>query len=120
MWYLLYIKRRYGVMEILFTCLIVLLTTSGQILLKKGAIYRNEKIKSFQFIGLGYFLFILTIIFTYLLMKLVPMKYFTVIMSLSYIAVMFSANIFLNEKLERKKVIGTVLIVIGIMVFMYE
>lgn len=105
-------------MKFLFAIIIIVLTTAGQILLKKGAIYNYDKIKSLQFIGLGYFLFVLTIVFSYLLMKLVAMKYFTVIMSINYIAVMFAASIFLNEKLKREKVIGTFLIALGIFIFM--
>lgn len=105
-------------MEILFTFLIILLTTIGQILLKKGAMCSHQRIKSLQFIGLGYFLFVLTIVFSYLLMKLVPMKYFTVVMSLNYITVMFAASIFLNEKMGREKIIGTILVTVGIFIFL--
>ncbi len=107
-------------MEIIFIILIVLLTTTGQILLKKGANHHNDRTKSLQFIGLGYVLFVITIGFSYLLMKQIPMKYFTIIMSLNYITVMFGAKMFLNEKLERKKIIGTVLVAIGILIFMLE
>lgn len=107
-------------MEIIFALIIVLLTTSGQILLKKGALFQSACTKSLLFIGLGYFLFVLTIVSSYLLMKLIPMKYFTIIMSLNYIAVMFGASLFLNEKLERKKIIGTILVSIGILIFMLE
>lgn len=107
-------------MEIIFAFFIVLFTTAGQILLKKGAIYSHERRKSLQFIGLGYLLFVMTIGFSYLLMKLIAMKYFTVIMSLNYIAVMFGARMYLNEKLERKKIIGTTLVAIGILIFMSE
>lgn len=107
-------------MEFILACIIILLTTIGQILLKKGAIYHKERRKSLLFIGLGYFLFILTIGFSYLLMKIIPMKYFTIIMSLNYITVMFGANIFLNEKLEREKIVGTLFVAIGIFIFMWE
>lgn len=105
-------------MEILFAAMIILLTTIGQILLKKAALYNQQKAKSLQLIGLGYFLFIITVIFSYLLMKLIEMKYFTVIMSINYIAVMFAASIFLNEKLQQEKVIGTMLVALGIFIFM--
>jgi len=106
-------------MELLFSFFIVLLTTAGQILLKKGAIYHHKRIKSLQFIGLGYLFFVITIVFSYLLMNLIPMKYFTVIMSLNYVTVMFGASIFLEERLEKKKVIGTIIVTFGIMVFIY-
>jgi len=107
-------------MELLFAFFIVFLTTAGQILLKKGAIYRTDRKKSLLFIGFGYLLFVMTILFSYMLMKIIEMKYFTVIMSLNYITVMFGASIFLNEKLGRKKVIGTILISIGILIFMIK
>ena len=107
-------------MEIFFSVCIVLLTTAGQIFLKKGAIYRSNRKKSLTFIAIGYLLFVITIGFSYMLMKLVPMKYFTVVMSLNYIAVMFGAKIFLDETFEKKKVIGTMLVTLGIMVFMYD
>jgi len=106
-------------MELLFTFFVILLTTSGQIFLKKGAIYQQDHRKSLIFTGLGYLLFVITIVFSYMLMQIVEMKYFTVIMSLSYITVMFGANIFLNEPLGRKKVLGTIIVTLGIMVFMY-
>lgn len=106
--------------EILIAILIVLSTSIGQILLKKGSIYRNDRNKSLLFIVFGYFIFILTIGLSYLLMQLIPMKYFTIIMSLNYITVMFGTKIFLNEKLERKKIIGTILVAIGIFIFMLE
>lgn len=106
-------------MELFFAFFIVFLTTAGQIFLKKGAIYRENPKKSLMFIGFGYFLFLMTIVFSYMLMKLIDMKYFTIIMSLNYVTVMFGASIFLNEPLERRKMIGTMIVTLGIMVFMY-
>lgn len=107
-------------MELIFAVFIVLLTTAGQILLKKGAIHHDDRAKRLKLITIGYLLFVMTIGFSYLLMSLIPLKYFTIIMSLNYIAVMFGASMFLNEKLERKKIIGTVLVAIGISIFMLE
>jgi len=106
-------------MELVFAFFIVLLTTAGQIFLKKGAIYRENRSKSLTYVGFGYILFVMTIVFSYMLMKMIEMKYFTVIMSLNYITVMFGASIFLNERLERRKMIGTMIVTFGIMVFMY-
>ena len=106
-------------MELLFAFFMVFLTTVGQIFLKKGAIYQENRTKSLTFIGFGYLLFVMTIIFSYMLMKIIEMKYFTVIMSLNYITVMFGASIFLNEPLKRRKIIGTSIVTLGIMVFMY-
>lgn len=107
-------------MEIFFALVIILLTTAGQVFLKKGMTYRKEKSKSLQLIGLGYFLLTLTLIISYLLMKLIAMKYFTIIMSLNYIAVLLGSKMFLNEKFEQKNVIGTILVTLGIMIFFLD
>ena len=100
---------------------IVILTTFGQLFLKQSArlsLVSGKRLKSLSLMALGYCLFLLTIFFSYQLMKLVPMKYFTVVMSVNYIAVMFAAHFFIKEPLERKKVIGTVLVAVGIFIFM--
>lgn len=105
--------------EIYFSALLVFLTTAGQIFLKKGAICRGGR-KRFFFIGMGYLLLLVTIICSYFLMKIIAMKYFVVIMSVNYISVMYSSRLFLAERLGRNKIIGTLLVAIGIFVFMTD
>ena len=100
---------------------IVILTTFGQLLLKQSArlsLIPGNRLKSLSLMLIGYCFFLITIFFSYQLMKLVPMKYFTVVMSVNYIAVLFAARFFIKEPLELKKVIGTILVAIGIFVFM--
>ena len=98
--------------------LIVLLTTVGQIFLKVGA----DKAKGSSFINiyvlLGYMLFLLTIMCSYYLMKIIPMKYFTVIMSLNYITVMIAAKLFLSEEINKNRLTGTILVALGVLVFL--
>ena len=53
-------------------------------------------------------------------MKLIPMKYFTVIMSSSYVVVMIATKLFLDERIKRDRIIGTILITSGIIVFMMK
>ena len=105
-------------MIIFITLLIILLTTSGQIFLKLGA----DKSKGTNFINnyviYGYLFFLLTIILSYYLMQIVPMKYFTVVMSLNYIAVMIVAKIFLNEKINKDRLTGTILVALGVFIFL--
>ena len=106
-------------MEIIFALIIILCTTIGQILLKKGALAVG-KLTIYRFIIFGYIFFVLAVIFSYALMKIIPMKYYTVVMSINYITVLIGANIFLNEKINKEKVIGTTLVAIGIIIFLYK
>lgn len=107
-------------MPILISVLIVFLTAVGQILLKMGA--NNSTGHQFlnPFVISGYLAFLLTVVFSYYLMKVIPMKYFTVIMSSSYIVVMVGARAFLNEAIKRDRVIGTILITSGILIFLIK
>ena len=107
-------------MSLVIAFFIVFLTTLGQVLLKKAALAHEDRKKSLLFLSLGYSIFIVTIGLSYLLMKMIPMKYFTVIMSLNYITVMLGAKLFLNERLNRQKIIGTSLVAIGILIFMWR
>lgn len=105
--------------EVFLAVLLIGQTTAGQLFLKKSSHIRENKKRSMFYLIIGYSLFTLTIVFSYIFLKLVPMKYFTVIMSLNYIAVMLGAYVFLNEKLEKENIIGTITVTIGVMVFLY-
>lgn len=105
-------------MIIFIVLLIITLTSAGQIFLKLGA----DRLKPSTFINryviLGYTMFVLTIILSYYLMQKVPMKYFTVVMSLNYIAVMIAAKIFLDEKINKNRISGTIMVAIGVFIFL--
>jgi drug/metabolite transporter (DMT)-like permease len=105
-------------MILLTVLLIIFLTTAGQILLKVGADRSKESAFTNRYALSGYTLFILTVILSYYLMQIIPMKYFTVIMSLNYIAVMFAARLFIHEKINQDRVIGTVLVALGVFIFL--
>ncbi|NOR59008.1 MAG: EamA family transporter [Sulfurimonas sp.] len=107
-------------MEVIIACLIIVLTTTGQILLKTSATSDNESKKKLIFMTLGYFVFLLTVLLSYELMKSIQMKYFTVIMSLNYISVLLGSKIFLEEKLDRNKILGTALVAVGIFIFLIK
>lgn len=104
-------------MTILIIVLIVLLTALGQVLLKIGASKDNASIYFNKFVALGYILFVIVLMLSYFLMLTLPLKYFTVIMSINYVVVMLSAGLFLKDRLTSKKIIGTVLVVAGVSVF---
>ena len=105
-------------MIISIVLLIIVLTSAGQIFLKLGA--DDSKISGFinRYVLLGYVMLVLTIVLSYYLMQRIPMKYFTVVMSLNYIAVMIAAKIFLDEKINKERITGTIMIAFGIFVFL--
>ena len=84
-------------MIIFISILIILLTTAGQIFLKLGADKADDVRLINSFVLFGYILFLIAVLFSYFLMKIIAIKYFTVIMSLNYITVMIAAKIFLGE-----------------------
>jgi len=100
--------------------LILLQTTTGQILLKKASLIRDDKNRYWIYLFFGYTLFFFTIILSYILMQKISMKYFTVIMSLNYITILFGTHLFLNEKPTKKIYIGTCIVMLGIAIFMYR
>ncbi len=106
-------------MDILYAFFIILFTTIGQILLKKGALCLRKN-KMYLYIFIGYFFFVLAVLLSYELLKLIPLKYYTVVMSLNYITVLFGAYIFLNEKINKIKIKGTFMIAVGIFIFLYK
>jgi len=105
--------------EIALSVSIIILTASGQIYLKLAAINQN-KFKKIVLLTFGYSIFLITIFISYLLMKVIPMKFFTIIMSLNYIAVMFASHKILNEKMTYNKLLGTLLVSLGVFVFMLD
>jgi uncharacterized membrane protein len=48
------------------------------------------------------------------------MNHFVVIMSANYIAVMIASKVFLDEKINRDRMIGTALIAAGMFIFLYN
>jgi len=104
-------------MTMLVSVLVVFLTATGQVLLKMGADSNQKNHLINRFVILGYLTFLLTIVLSYYLMKIIPLKYFTVIMSGNYVAVMLCSRYLLNEAITKDRVFGTMLITIGILIF---
>lgn len=106
-------------MKILLAAFIILSTTIGQILLKKGALCL-KKTNVYLYIFSGYFFFVIAVLLSYAILKQIPLKYYTLIMSSNYITVLFAAHVFLNEKIDLVKIKGTFLIALGIFIFLYN
>ena len=102
------------------TALVILFTTAGQLLLKIGANKKEGAAILNGYVVFGYALFLGTVILSYFLMQEIPLKHFTVIMSINYVAVMIASKIFLDEDVNKDRAIGTVLIALGVVVFLLK
>ncbi len=94
----------------------VMIASISQILLKLGS--KNEKnlyINKYT-IG-GYFILIISTFCTVMAYKKIPLSTGVLLETLSYIFVPCLSFHFLGEKLSRKRIIGMVVIVIGIIIF---
>jgi multidrug transporter EmrE-like cation transporter len=101
-------------MTIILILINIIFTTAGQLLLKLAS-NKNNNI----YLILGYTLFICVVFASYLLMQLIEFKYFTVIMSINYLTVMYASSIVFNETITKAKLIGTFFIIIGIIFFSF-
>ena len=105
---------------ILLLLLSVVIASFSQILLKKSAKKEyNSIIKEYlnPYVIIGYGMMVLSTITTILAYRGVEYKNGPVIESSGYVLVMFLSYMFFKEKITRKKVIGNILVLIGIFVF---
>ena len=100
--------------------LAVLVSSISQIILKKSSskIYKSI-IKEYLnvYVITGYGLMVLSTVLVVLGLKGVPYKNEPIIESLGYLFVMILSNRILGEKITKKKVLGNVLILVGIAVY---
>lgn len=105
-------------MTLTLAVLVVLLTAVGQLLLKTGATRRRGARLFNRYVFAGYALFVVVVMLSYYLMRIIDLKYFTAIMSMSYVAVALASRLFLREKMGVRRAVGTVLVFIGVSIFM--
>jgi drug/metabolite transporter (DMT)-like permease len=94
--------------------LVIALTTAGQMLLKKAAQGGRYRIRA---LFTGYALFLITVSVSFVLMHFMELKYFVVIMNMSYVTVMIASTLLFKERLNPKKIAGTLLVVFGAVIF---
>lgn len=97
-----------------------MLSSFSQILLKKSTQKENGSVIK-EYLNLyvigGYAITALCMILTVIAYKGVPFKFGAILESLTYVYIMILSRIFLGERLTRKKVIGNLVIVIGVILF---
>lgn len=105
---------------ILLILLMVFISSVSQVMLKISA-NQTHKSRIYEImnplvIGAYGIFFLVTIINT-ILLKYVDLKFIPVIESTGYIYILMLSSLILKEKITRKKVIGNIIIIIGIIVF---
>lgn len=98
----------------------VFIASIAQILLKKSARIRREKMVQEYLNRLvlgGYAILFASMCIAILAYRVVPLKYGAIIESLGYVFVMLLSAAFLKEKITRKKLIGNLIIILGVVVF---
>lgn len=98
----------------------VFIAACSQILLKKSASMEHTSIIK-EYLNprviIGYGMMFVSTILTILAFKGLDYKNGPIIESLGYIFIMILSRVFLNEKITKKKIIGNVLILFGIIIF---
>ena len=98
----------------------VFISSVSQIILKKSSGEEHKSLikeyLNFKVI-LGYGLLVLSTILTVIALKGISYKSEPIIESIGYVFIMILSRVFLKEKITVRKVIGNVLILIGILVF---
>jgi len=98
----------------------VFISSISQILLKKSArIQYEKKIKEYLNLKvmIAYSIFVISTILTIFALKGVALKSAPIISSFSYIYILILGRIFLKEKITLKKILGNIIIIIGIILF---
>ncbi|MGG5316752.1 hypothetical protein IGI49_001449 [Enterococcus sp. AZ071] len=102
--------------------LAVIISSISQIILKLGSKQSHESlIREYlnPHVIVGYTLMVVSTICIILSYRGVDYKNGPVIESLGYILVMILSSIFLNEKITKGKVVGNLVILIGIIIFYF-
>lgn len=101
----------------------VFIASVSQILLKKSANKNyNNKLKEYlnKFVIIAYFIFFISTILIIIAYKGIELKYGPIIESPGYIFILIMSKIFLDEKLTRNKLLGILLIILGVVVFNFN
>ncbi|MDO5156759.1 MAG: EamA family transporter [Eubacteriales bacterium] len=97
-----------------------MLSSFSQILLKKSA--QKEKKSIIQeyvnpYVIGGYAITAICMVLTIIAYRGMPFKYGAVLESLTYLYIMVLSKLLLGEKLTKKKIVGNLIIVVGVIIF---
>lgn len=93
----------------------IIIASYSQIILKKGAGQKNIYINRYTIIG--YSLMVVSTILTLIGYKMVSLTLSGILQTLSFVFVPILSYIFLKEKIDKKTVLGIIVIICGIVVY---
>lgn len=104
--------------------LAIILTAISQLLLKFGANKGIKKNIFFSFFNIytlsGYSILLISTILSVFALQIIPLKITIMLLPLVYILVGFFSFIFLKESLSKNKLLGSIIIIIGIILFNFQ
>ena len=98
----------------------VMVSSISQIMLKKSALKKYDSIaKEYlnPFVIIAYGLFFSSTLITMFALKVVPLSMAPILEATGYFFIPVLSFIFLKEKLTKQQVVGTLIIVLGIVIF---
>ena len=99
----------------------IIITSISQILLKIGANRGKSKSYLYSFFNfftiIGYFFLLLSTVFSLYALRVISLKITIVMLPLVYIFVGFLSFVILKEYFSKIKLIGSIIIIIGILIF---
>ena len=104
----------------LLTLVIVIFTSVAQLLLKKGCVVsmdQNVKMYLHPYSIIAYIIFAIVAFLSIYAMKGLDLKVFFALSSLTYICIPILSFIFLKESVTKNKLIGIIIISIGVVIF---
>lgn len=104
---------------IIFLVAVFIASVSQMILKKSANINRESLLKEYlnKYVIIGYLSFFLSTLLIVYAYKGLEFKYGSVLEASGYFMVLILSNIFLKEKITWVKIVGNIIIVIGILIF---
>lgn len=100
--------------------IIIILTSVGQIFLKIGSDSGKNsiiKILTHPVSLLGYLIFAIVAYLSIEAIREIELKVFFAVTSLTYVIVLFFSYLFLHEKITKNKIVGVIIITLGVIIF---
>ncbi|MBC6972358.1 EamA family transporter [Bacillus sp. Xin] len=98
----------------------IILANYSQILLKKATLQEyDSKLREYvnPYVIIGYSLFVINAGLNVIALKGLSLKQASALESLSYLIILVFGWYFLGEKITKRKILGNIIIVIGVVVF---
>lgn len=105
---------------LIFLLMSVVISSFAQVLLKKGALVKHDSvIREYLnvFVIGGYALMFIATAFTVIAYSGMEYKNAPIIESLGYVIIMILCRVFFGEPITKRKLIGNILVLVGIVVF---